>query len=78
MVYKILNGLTSIILVMCPYVPQEILKQLDMDSRPSITWVQKWDLVPKAMKQFTISSYFWSSLRQNQNLEVRNLSLTTL
>ena len=53
--YKILNGLspdimqdilklkvTTIILVIHKYFPQEILKQLDMDYRPSRTWLQKF------------------------------------
>ena len=53
--YKILNGLspdimqdifetklTTIILVMRQHFPQEILKQLDMDFKPSLTWLQKF------------------------------------
>ena len=48
--YKTLNGLspdimqdifeTIIILVMRKHFPQEILQQLDMDYRPSLTWLQ--------------------------------------
>ena len=33
--------LTTIILVMCQHFPQEILKQSDMDYRPSLIWLQK-------------------------------------
>ena len=33
---------TTIILVMRQHFPQEILKQLDMDYRPSLTWLQKF------------------------------------
>ena len=53
--YKILNRLSPdimqdifettsnyIILVMHQHFPQEILKQLDMDSRPPLTWLQKF------------------------------------
>ena len=55
--YKILNGLsldimqgisllklkvTTIVLVMRQHFPQEILKQLDMDYRPSLTRLQKF------------------------------------
>ena len=39
---------TAIILVMHQHFPQEILKQLDIDYKPSLTW-----LVPKEMKQIT-------------------------
>ena len=33
---------TTIILVMRQHFPQEILRQLDMDYRPSLTWLQKF------------------------------------
>ena len=32
----------TIILAMRQHFPQEILKQLDMDYRPSLTWLQKF------------------------------------
>ena len=66
--YKILNVLSpdimqdifettipTMILAMRQHFPQEILKQLDMDYRPSLTWFRKiWDLVPNEMIQVTI------------------------
>ena len=53
--YKILNGVSpdimkdiletkndTVILVMRQHFPQEILKQLDMDYRSSLTWIRKF------------------------------------
>ena len=34
---------TTIILAMRQHFPQEILKQLDMDYRPSLTWLQRYE-----------------------------------
>ena len=55
-IYKILNRLSpdimqdifeikaaTIILAMRQHFPQEILKQLDMDYRPSLTWLQRYE-----------------------------------
>ena len=33
---------TTRILVMCQHFPQEILKQLHMDYKPSLTWLQEF------------------------------------
>ena len=41
--YKILNGLSPDIMQDMPQnSPQEILKQVDMDYKPSLTWFQKF------------------------------------
>ena len=55
-------NVTVIILVMSQYFPQEILKQLDMYYRPSLTWLQL-GLVPKEMKQVTTLNEFKAKIK---------------
>ena len=40
------NGLTTIILIIRPYLLQEMLKHLNMDYRPVLTWLQKFWKLP--------------------------------
>ena len=44
---------TTIILMLRQRFPQEILKQLDMDYRPSLTWLQKLYLKEMKPEPFT-------------------------
>ena len=61
--------------VMLQHFPQELLKQLDMDHRPSLTWPQRFGTL--YLKRW--KSYYSEWIQgQNQHLEVEKLSLPTL
>ena len=60
--------ITTKMLLMCSYFPKEMLKQLDMDYRPCLTWCPKiLDLVPKEMKQVTTLKEFKTKMKMYQH-----------
>ena len=67
--YKILNGLSPDIMqdifeTKSNCYNTEILKKLDMDYRPSLTWAPKiWNLVPKEMKQIPTLNEFKAKIK---------------
>ena len=67
---------TTIILVVRPYFPQEILKQLHMDYKPSVASIQKCGTLE--MKQFTIMNEFKAKMKIETLVKVRKLYLPTL
>ena len=70
---------TTIILVMRQHFPQEILKQLDMDYRPSFTWLKKiQDLVHKEIKQVTTLNEFKAKIKiwKLETLPANSVELT--
>ena len=75
-IFKAKVKLTTIILWIHSYFPKEMFKQLDMDYRPYLTLVLIF--LGPCTQRYEGSYYSEWIQGQNQNLEVRKLSLPTL